>query len=88
MKKFIILLLILSFFGLIGHAETLYQRKDCQVVDISGATITVKDRCGFYWSFCAKVNDDYKINDIITLKMNDNHTSGNISDDKVISVIR
>ena len=88
MKKTIVILLVLAFFGLIGHAETLYQRKNCQVVDVSGTTITVKDKCGFYWSFYAEADDDYRVNDIITLKMNDNHTSGNIADDKVMDVVR
>ena len=88
MKKTIVLLLILSFFGLLGHAEALYQRKDCQVVDVSGSIVTVKDTCGFFWSFYAEEDDDYRVNDIITLKMHDNHTSGCIADDKVMDVVR
>ena len=86
MKKTLIILLILTFVGIIGHTESVYYRKDCEIIDISGTVVTVEDKCGFIWSFYAERNENYTIGDCVTLKMFDNHTSGNVFDDEIIKV--
>lgn len=86
MKKTIVILLVLAFIGIIGHAESIYHREDCEIIDISGTMVTVKDQCGFIWSFYAETNEDYTIGEYVTLKMFDNHTSGYIFDDEIINV--
>ena len=86
MKKIIGILLILAFVGAIGHAESIYYREGCKVIDISETIVTVEDNCGFIWSFYAETNEDYTVGECVTLKMFDNHTSGNISDDEIIDV--
>lgn len=86
MKKTIVIILILAFIGIIGHAESTYYRKDCQIIDISETVVTVEDKCGFIWSFYAETNEDYIVGEYVTLKMFDNHTSGNVFDDEIIDV--
>ena len=86
MKKTIAILLILAFVGIVGYAESVYYRKDCEIIDISGGVVTVEDKCGFIWSFYAETNKDYTVGERVTLKMFDNHTSGNVFDDEIIKV--
>ena len=86
MKKTIVIMLALVFLGVIGYAESVYYREDCEIIGISDTKVTVEDKCGFTWSFYAETGEDYTVGECITLKMFNNHTSGNVFDDEVIKV--
>ena len=81
MKRIIIVLTIITVFGLIGMMESTYTR-DVIVTDVDCIEVTVEDRQGHRWSF---LGDEYKVGQEITVVMNDNHTS-RITDDKIVDV--
>ena len=66
----------------ISYSDTHYNR-DAEIVKVSGSTVTAMDNCGYTWRFEA---DDLAVNDIVVLKMFNNHTDNNIYDDEVVDV--
>lgn len=52
-----------------------------RVTEIHGDEITCTTATGFVYSF---MGDDYYVDDIVSLIMDDNGTKGNIEDDKIL----
>ena len=80
-KKIAMVLTVIVIIGLMGTIETTYTR-NAVVVNVDNLEVTAEDKQGNLWVF---IDDDYSINDDVTLIMNDNHTT-KITDDKIIKV--
>lgn len=79
----LILIIACSLCGL-NCLEHEYTRKDCEVVRVTDKVTLFKDTCGHVW----EINDtNYKLGEIVKLKMHDNCTDP-IEDDKIIKVIK
>ena len=84
MKTLVKVLVVLSLFLVIGVSNTLestYTREGV-VVGINHNTVTVQEAKGYQWDF---EGTGYRLNQEITMVMNDNHTS-TIFDDTVLRV--
>lgn len=85
-KKCLIILLVIAGFGLVGHAQSHYTRKDCKIVEVDCCEVTVADGCGFTWTFFSQTSNDYKVGDTVNIEMFDNYTSGYVFDDEIVGV--
>lgn len=83
MKKFLITILVLGLFFMVGYVECHYI-KEATVVEINDNVITVRDTTGNKWDF---FGSNYQVNDKVILKMYNNHTDNIIIDDEIIDVI-
>ena len=72
--------------SIIGYSETHYTRKDCVVVSVTDDVVVAKDSSDRLWSFYTTEDSELKVNDIIDLKMYNNHTDSIIDDDEVVDV--
>ena len=92
-KRIIITLLIASMFLGMKYYEHLYTRKDCRVIAECDGELTIVDSCGYEWYWYADNEEEWKlykninIDDIISIRMFDNCTSGYIQDDEIIKII-
>lgn len=78
----VVALVALAAFGMAGNAESVYTR-NATVDFVQGETVTCSDETGNAWEF--RTESVYAIGQEIVLKMHDNHTSGNIYDDVILS---
>ena len=86
-KEFVCAVIVIMIFfgglGLVGNFEHNYTRKDCEVISVCNGLIKAEDVCGYVWEF---EGSDYRIGDVITLKMHTNYTHGTVADDIVTGV--
>ena len=84
------LLVIIIAFGLVGHIETHYTRKDCTVVEVEQRLITVVDKCGYEWCYYMDSEDYADVPSIgtkVDLKMFTAYTDNTIEDDEIVKII-
>lgn len=80
------LIIIVVAFGIVGHVETHYTRKDCKVVEISGKAVYVVDNTGNEWCYVAD-EEVPKVGTKVDLKMFTAYTDNTIDDDEIVEVI-
>ena len=80
------LTIIVAMFGIVGHVETHYTRKDCKVVETSGKAVYVVDNTGNEWCYVAD-EEVPKIGTKVDLKMFTAYTDNTINDDEIVEVV-
>lgn len=80
------LTIIVVAFGIVGHVETHYTRKDCKVVEISGKAVYVVDNTGNEWCYVAD-EEAPKVGTKVDLKMFTAYTDNTIDDDEIVEVV-
>ena len=80
------LTIIVVAFGIVGHVETHYTRKDCKVVETSGKAVYVVDNTGNEWCYVAD-EEVPKVGTKVDLKMFTAYTYNTINDDEIVEVI-
>ena len=80
MKKIIIILLVITFIGLLNGIESTYTI-EATVIDVDNDVVTVEDTTHNVYQYKGIAT----VNDTITLVMNDQHTSTR-TDDVIIDV--
>ena len=80
------LLLFVAIPGVAGNIQTHYTRKDCVVVSITDEGVVAKDKGDRLWSFYITEDSELKVNDTVDLKMFNNYTDNDITDDEVVGV--
>lgn len=80
------LIIIVVAFGIVGHVETHYTRKDCKVVETSGKAVYVVDNTGNEWCYVAD-EEVPKIGTKVDLKMFTAYTDNTIDDDEIVEVV-
>ena len=80
------LTIIVVAFGIVGHVETHYTRKDCKVVETSGKAVYVVDNTGNEWCYVAD-EEVPKVGTKVDLKMFTAYTDNKINDDEIVEVI-
>ena len=83
MKKLLIAIIAIGAFMALGYWEHHYTRNDCMVVSAADGYITIEDLQGHLWQCSA----DIPINSIVDLKMQDNLTPSDITDDIIKKII-
>lgn len=87
MKKIIAkILLVVLFVGMYAGCmwyETHYTLKNCKVIEASTEGVLIQDEMGENWFW---ESADFQIGDKVTMKLFDNHTSGNPFDDEILKV--
>ena len=81
MKRVLVVVIVILLISVCYTLESQYTR-EAEVVSVDCIEVTVEDSQGFEWSFCG---EGYQVGQIVTLKMNDNHTDI-ITDDIIIDV--
>lgn len=82
-EQFIIVVLCIGAFCGASYIEHHYTRENCTVVSAADGYITVEDLQGHLWQYLA----DMPIGSIVDLKMQDNLTPSDITDDIIKKVI-
>ena len=82
--KMVIISLIL--YSLVSYNETTYKR-EATIVSVNGGEYTVQDTTNNIWKF-EDYSLNYRINDKVTLIMNNNHTDNVITDDTIRKVVK
>lgn len=82
---FLFTIVAFAAIGVVGTIEHNYIRRDCEVVEVCGAEVTVEDAAGHLW--CIEGTNLY-IGDKVDLHMHTNFTHGTIYDDYVVDVTR
>ena len=72
---------IITAIGLLGGCESTYKRQ-ATITSVSGDLIQAQDTTGHYWLY----HGEGQVGDEVTLIMNDNNTTGNITDDYIMEV--
>ena len=80
------LTIVIIMFGIVGHVETHYTRKDCKVVETSGKAVYVADNTGNEWCYVAD-EEVPKVGTKVDLKMFTAYTDNTIDDDEIVNVI-
>lgn len=80
------LTIIVIAFGIVGHVETHYTRKDCKVVETSGKAVYVVDNTGNEWCYVAD-EEVPKVGTKVDLKMFTAYTDNTIDDDEIVEVV-
>lgn len=80
------LIIIAVLFGIVGHIETHYTRKDCKVVETSGKAVYVVDSTGNEWCYVAD-EEVPNVGTKVDLKMFTAYTDNTIDDDEIVNVI-
>ena len=81
MKKIIIILLVITFIGLLNGIESTYTI-EATVIDIDNDVVTVEDTTHNVYQYKGTAT----VNDTITLVMNDKHTSTR-TDDVIVDIL-
>lgn len=84
--KTMCIIILLAAFVACNYYEHNYTREECEIIKVSGAIITIKDKGDNVWEWESKDGETFKLGEIVTLKMNDNFTSNNICDDIIKKV--
>lgn len=87
MKKFMIIITLLVAVLGTNHIVHHYD-KMCTVTNISNTQITAKDKQGNFWEWENTDNRNFSIGDKVILKMFDNGTECDITDDKIVKVVK
>ena len=75
-------MMIISLMGIVGYAETHYNRQGI-IIDIIDNTIVIEDKSGNLWGF---EGPDYSIGQEVEMEMYTNATDNNTMDDEVINI--
>lgn len=79
---FMILAIMHGCAGLVGYIETHYNR-EVVVIETTENSVIMEDKVGHIWEY---ETVDYKVGDILTLKMYNNHTDNIIEDDIILAI--
>jgi len=74
--------IFVAVWALLSAVESRYTR-EAIVTEIKEDRVIVEDTCGYIWSF---VGEGYQEGEKVTLVMNNNLTTSNIKDDKIIKI--
>lgn len=85
-KAIAVVVVFFLLFGIVGHYETHYTRKDCVVVSAQHGIVTVEDKCGYLWEYTAEGRVP-AIGTHVSLRMHTNHTDSIIRDDYILEVV-
>lgn len=77
--------LFIIFPGIGGYLDSHYIKEDCKIIEIADDFIVAEDKYGDTWSWSTE-KTDFKVGDLVDLKMYNKHTHYNIYDDEVVSV--
>ena len=81
MRKVLVVVIVILLISVCYTLESQYTR-EAEVVNVDCIEVTVEDSQGFEWSF---YGEGYQVGQMVTLKMNDNHTDS-VTDDIIIDV--
>ena len=84
------LIIIVVIFGIVGHIETHYTRKDCVVVEVEQGLVTVLDTTGNEWCYYMDSEDYTEVPSTgtkVSLKMFTAYTDNTIEDDEIVKVV-
>jgi hypothetical protein len=85
-KAIAVVVVFFLLFGIVGHYETHYTRKDCVVVSAHRGVVTVEDKCGYLWEYTAEGSVP-AIGTHVNLRMHTNHTESIVYDDYILEVV-
>lgn len=86
LKTILGVLVAVVVLGCMGHIDTHYTRKNCEVIKVEQGLMTIKDTCGYEW--CYYSNEEvYTVGTKVDLKMYTNNTDTNIEDDEIVKIV-